>query len=59
MIGDPFATTEHNRVASGLSRRHRTGKIWQAIFFSATVLGLVALVALLDCSGQELQLCCH
>ena len=47
MIRDPFANSEHNRVASGLSRRHRTGKIWQAIFFSSTVIGLVALVALL------------
>ncbi|MEM5775301.1 MAG: hypothetical protein AAGU05_09895, partial [Anaerolineaceae bacterium] len=44
---DPFTNTQHNRVASGLSRRHRTGKIWQAVFFTSTVIGLIALVALL------------
>lgn len=47
MINDPFANTQHNRQSSGLSRRHRTGKAWQLIFFSSTVIGLIALVALL------------
>ncbi len=47
MNGDPFANTTHNRESSGLARRHRTGKTWQIIFFSSTVIGLVALVALL------------
>lgn len=47
MNHDPFANTAHNRDASGLTRRHRTGKTWQAIFFSSTVIGLLALLALL------------
>jgi phosphate transport system permease protein len=39
--------SDKNERAARLAQRHRTGKTWQVIFFSSTVIGLVALVALL------------
>ncbi len=47
MNRDLFADTPHSRQSSGLARRHRTGKAWQILFFSATAIGLIALIALL------------
>ncbi len=34
-------------VHSDLARRHRVGRTWKAVFFSSTVIGIVALAALL------------
>ncbi|GAP15247.1 phosphate ABC transporter membrane protein 2, PhoT family [Longilinea arvoryzae] len=47
MNHDFFIEPSHSRRSSGLAKRHRTGKVWQGIFFSATVIGLIALIALL------------
>lgn len=47
MNPDPFAETAHSRQNSGLEKRHRTGKVWQGFFFGATIIGLMALIALL------------
>ncbi len=33
--------------ARNLGRRHRIGKFWQAVFMASTVIGIVALTALL------------
>jgi len=48
MSANPFEDNfERSQRAATLSRRHRTGKIWQILFLSSTVIGLIALVALL------------
>ena len=42
-----IANNEHPEFESNLARRHRSGKLWRAIFRVSTVVGILALVALL------------
>jgi phosphate transport system permease protein len=41
------AIEDHTAEAKKLSKRHRVGKIWQVVFAASTLVGIVALTALL------------
>lgn len=48
MNGNPFSDSgERRQQTAWLAQRRRTGQVWQILFFSATVIGLIALIALL------------
>lgn len=48
MNGNPFGDSgERRQQTAWLAQRRRTGRAWQILFFSATVIGLIALIALL------------
>jgi phosphate transport system permease protein len=47
MSPKPSSTLEGEELKAYISRRHRTGQIWQSLFLLATCIGIIALTALL------------